>query len=141
VAKTTAAIAAAWQKGMAAAGPAFAAGTGATTLNPMALAAQAGDKAVANYTAAWQSGQVAAALNAVPVSYWKSQCAAAGPRLASGATKALPKYTAAINSLQPVWTQMKAASDAAGTDPGSRAAAAINVLVASGKKGRAMRGG
>lgn len=138
MAKTTAQILANWQKGMSAAGPAYVQGTGATTTNPMQLAAQQAQKAVQNYSNSLTSGQWAAKLNATPVSYWKSQCAGAAQKLAMGAQKGGPKYQAAITALQPVYVQMKQAAMAAGTDPGTKAAAAINVLVAAGKKGRAM---
>jgi len=107
----------------------------------MALAAAQADKAAANYAASVASGQWAAKLNSTPISTWKSQAAAGAARLASGAAKGAAKYTAAITALQPVYQQMAAASQAAGTDPGAKAMAAINVLVAAGKKGRAAAGG
>lgn len=141
MAKAVSDIVAKWQQRMAAAGPAYTAGVQGTTKNPMQLAAAQADKAAANYAASLASGQWANKLNSTPVSYWKSQAAAAASRLASGAAKGAAKYTQAITQLQPVWQQMKAASDGAGTDPGSKAMAAINVLVAAGKKGRAASGG
>lgn len=127
-------------KGMSGAAQKYAQGTGAVTSSPMAAAAAQAQKALQNYTAAISSGQWAAQLNATPISYWKSQCAAAGSKLASGAQKGLTKYVAAITALQPTYAAMKQASVAAGDDPGAKAAAAINVLVAAGKKGRAASG-
>lgn len=127
-------------KGMGAAGSRYTQGTGGVTASPMAAAAAKADKALQNYTAAISSGQWAASLNATPISYWKSQCAANAGKLAQGAQKGLAKYVAAIQALQPTYAAMKQASMAAGDDPGSKAAAAINVLVAAGKKGRAMSG-
>lgn len=140
MAKSTAAIAAAWQKGMAGAGQAYTAGTAGTNKNPMALAAAQADKAAANYAASVSSGQWANALNAVPVSAWKAGCAAGASRLASGAAKGLQKYTTAIQALQPTYAAMKQAADANGGTPGSKAMAAIDVLVAAGKKGKAAGG-
>lgn len=136
-AKTAAQIAANWQKGMAGAGAAFSAGTGAVTSSPMAAAAAASTKAVANYSASLTSGQWAAALNNVPLAFWKSQCAGAAARLASGATKGLPKYQAAIGKLIPVYAAMRQAADAAGSDPVAKFAAANALMVAAGKKGMA----
>jgi hypothetical protein len=138
MAKTTAQILANWQKGMASAGPAYVQGTGATTSNPMQLAAAQQAKALQNYSNSLTSGQWAAKLNATPVSYWKSQCAGASQKLQMGAQKGGPAYQAAIQALQPTYIAMKQAAASAGTDPGMKAAAAINVLVAAGKKGRAM---
>ena len=110
MAKTTAQILANWQKGMAAAGPAYVQGTGATTSNPMQLAAAQAQKAVQNYSNSLTSGQWAAKLNATPVSYWKSQCAGAAQKLAMGAQKGGPKYQAAIQALQPIYAADEASA-------------------------------
>lgn len=141
MAKSVAEIAQKWKDRMGTAGTAYTQGINNTAKNPMALAAAQAQKAQANYVNALASGQWAQKLNSTPVAYWKSQAAAASARLASGAAKGLAKYTAAITALQPVWQQMAAASQAAGDDPGTKAAAAINVLVAAGKKGKAASGG
>lgn len=141
MAKTVQQMVANWQRGMGSAGPAYAQGTGAVQQSPMAAAAQKADKALANYTASISSGQWAAALNATPISYWKSQCAAAQSRLSSGAAKGLQKYTTAMNQLAPVHQAMRQAADAAGDDPIARATAALQVIIAAGKKGKAMSGG
>ncbi len=141
MAKTVQQIVNNWQRGMAGAGQAYAAGTGAVQSSPMAAAAAQAQKALQNYSAAISSGQWANSLNATSISYWKSQCAGAAAKLASGATKGTPKYTKAINDLIPVYAQMKQASMSAGDDPVAKASAALRVLLASGKKGKAMAGG
>jgi hypothetical protein len=135
--KTPAEAAANYQKGMAAAGAAYTAGTAAVTNSPMAAAAAAADKMLAAITAAVSSGQWAAALQKVPLATWKQACQTAASKLGAGAQKGLPKYQAANQAMQPIYQQMQAAAAGAGTDPGQKAAAAINVLVASGKKGKA----
>lgn len=141
MAKTVQQIVSNWQKGMAGAGQAYQQGTGAVQASPMAAAAQQAQKALVNYSNAINSGQWAAKLNATPISYWKSQCAGASAKLASGATKGTPKYTQAITALQPVYAAMKQASMQAGDDPIAKAGAALAVLIAAGKKGKAASGG
>jgi hypothetical protein len=141
MAKTAQQIVQKWQQGMAQAGPAYAQGTGAVQQSPMAAAAAKASLALQNYSNAINSGQWAAKLTATPISYWKSQCAGASAKLASGATKGTPKYTAAIQNLIPVYAQMKQASEAAGNDPVAKAVAALQVLIAAGKKGKAAAGG
>lgn len=126
-----------WQQGMAQAGNAYVKGTSGVTSSPMAAAAAKSQQALANYTNAITSGQWANALNATPISYWKSQCQGAAAKLASGATKGTPKYTQAMTALAPVHAQMRAASQAAGDDPVAKATAALLVLLAAGKKGKA----
>lgn len=130
-------IAAKWQQGMAQAGQAFATGTAGVTESPMAKAAAQAQKAAANYANSVNSGQWAAALNAVPLSFWKSQCAGAAAKLASGATKGLPKYTAAVQKLIPVYAAMRSAADAAPDNPVAKFSAANALMVAAGKKGQA----
>lgn len=138
MAKAIATIVANWQKGMQTASAAYTQGTQAVVQSPMAAAAAQAQKAAQNYAASLQSGAWAAKLNSVPISFWKSQCAAAAQRLAAGATKGMPKYQAAITALQPTYAAMKQAAAANGGTPGQKAAAAIDVLVAAGKKGKAM---
>jgi hypothetical protein len=138
VAKAIATIVANWQKGMQGASAAYVQGTGAVQQSPMAAAAQQAPKAMANYNASLQSGAWAAKLNSVPISFWKSQCAAAAQKLQMGATKGTPKYQAAITALIPTYAAMKQAAQANGGTPGQKAAAAIDVLVAAGKKGKAL---
>jgi|HubBroStandDraft_6_1064221.scaffolds.fasta_scaffold234291_2 hypothetical protein len=125
--KTATQAASNWKSGMAQGGGKWAAGVQNCTVNPMALAAGAMDKAVQNYTAA--APRMAAALSAYPVGNWKAACAAptATAAYAAGGTKGLPKYTNAVTKLAAsVWPQMKAASQAAGGgDAGYLAAAAV----------------
>lgn len=140
MAKTLQQIVQKWQNGMAQAGAAYTQGTGAVQNSPMAAAAAQAPKALANYSNAINSGQWAASLNSTPISFWKSQCAGAAAKLASGATKGTPKYSAAIQNLLPVYQQMKSASQAAGSNPIAKATAALQVLIAAGKKGKAAGG-
>lgn len=82
--------------------------------------------------ASLQSGQAAQLYNT------NTQSVGAA-NLGSGAQKKQPKYLAAITALQPVYDQMAAASAAIGPkgDRGTaaaRAAAALAVLMAAGKK-------
>lgn len=91
-------------------------------VNPMQLAASQADKAVANYSAA--KDRMVSNLTSTPVSFWKSQAVAGAAKWAAGATKGLPKYTAAIQKLVTnVYPGMKAASAAAGGGPAGAAAA------------------
>jgi hypothetical protein len=142
--KTAAQATANWTAAMGSAktSQAYVAGTGAVTESPMAAAAAQGVKAATNYSNSINSGQWAAALNSVSTASWKQSCAQGASRLASGAAKGASKYTAAINALQPVYAQMRQASQSmpAGTSGAQKAAAAISVLEAAGKKGRASSG-
>lgn len=137
MAKPTATIVQNWKQGMASAGANYTTGTAAVTSSPMAAAAAQQDKAVANYTNALMSGQWAASLQATTMQYWKAQCAQAASKLAAGATKGATKYQNAIAALQPTYAAMRAASDAAGDDPIAKATAALMVIMAAGKKGKA----
>lgn len=137
MAKTVQQIVQKWQQGMAQAGAAYSQGTGQVQASPMAAAAAQANKALANYSNAVSSGQWAQSLNSTPISFWKSQCAGAAAKLASGATKGTPKYTAAMTQLQPVYAAMKQASASAGPSPIAKATAALTVLLAHGKKGKA----
>ncbi len=140
--KTPQQAAAAWLAGMSSstAMANYKAGTAAVTESPMAAAAAAGDKAVANFTASVMSGQWAAALNAVTTQAWKAACSTGASRLQSGAQKGQAKYLAQNQAMQPTYQQMRAAVAALG--PGAsgamKAQAAIAVIEAAGKKGRAM---
>jgi hypothetical protein len=113
--KSATAAAGNWKAGMAGGAAKWAAGIQACNVNPMALAAQAVDKATANYTAA--APRMAAALAAYPVGNWKAACAspAAQSNYVNGASKGLPKYTAAVTKMAAsVWPGQKQASAAAG---------------------------
>lgn len=141
MAKSTQDIVQRWQRGLQGAGPAYTQGTAGVQQSPMAKAAAQAQKALTNYSASIQSGQWAEKLNQTSMPYWKQQCAQAAAKLSQGAAKGMTKYTNAINALQPVYAQMRAASDAAGDDPIAKATAALQVIIAAGKKGKAMAGG
>jgi hypothetical protein len=134
--KSTQDIVQKWQQRMAGAGAAYTAGVNAVTESPMQKAAAALPKALANYTEAVTSGRMAAALNSVPIAFWKSQAAGGAGKLASGAAKGAPKMMKAIAALQPVWAAAKAAAQAAGDDPFARANAALAVMIAAKGAGK-----
>lgn len=136
--KTKAQRVANWQAGMTsgAAATNYKAAMQALTVNPMEMAAQNLDKAAANFMQAVSSGRMAAKLRSVSLASYKASCVAGASRLASGATKGLPKYTAAQDRLDPIYEQMKQAAQANGGTPGSKAAAAIDVLVAAKQAGQ-----
>lgn len=113
-------------------------GVNAVTVSPMQLAAAQADKAVTNYTSVITGGAWAAALNAVPISTYKTNAVAMAGRLGTGAQKAAPKYSRFLDKFAPVWDEMKAASKAI---PGSgiaaaqqRANAALQILMQNGRK-------
>lgn len=124
--KTVQAGQANYTKGMAGASAAYTAGTAACLVNPMQLAAQAIDKAVANYTAA--APKMAAKLQATPVSDWKAACAGAGARLTSGGAKGASKWAKNIAPYAAVWSQMGPAAKAAGDDPVAKFSAALAII-------------
>jgi hypothetical protein len=126
-----------WVQGLGQAGPAYTAGTGAVTESPMAKAAAQATKAAANYNAAVSSGQWAASLNSVSLSSWKSSCAQGAQKLAMGAQKGQAKYQAFAQSFQPVYANMKSAAAAQST-PQAKVVASLNVIMAAGKKGKAI---
>jgi len=136
MAATPAQMAQKWQQGFSAAGPAFTAGTGAVTESPMGKAAAQSQKALTGYSNAINSGQWAAALNNVSLASWKQSCAKAASNLSSGAQKGMAKYQAWAQTMPPVYQAMKTASQGA-TSPQTKVVAALNVLIASGKKGKA----
>lgn len=108
----------------------------ALTVNPMELAAANLDKAAANFSQAVSSGRMAAKLRGVSLSAYKAACATGASRLASGAAKGQPKFSAAQDRLDPIYDQMKAAAMASGGTPGQKAAAAIDVMVAAKQNGQ-----
>ena len=136
MATTPAQMASKWQQGFSQAGPAWTAGVNGVQQSPMAAAAAQSSKALSNYSASINSGAWAAALNAVPLSTWKSQCQKASANLSTGAQKGLAKYTAWAQTMPPVYAQMKSAAQSA-TTPQAKVVAALNVMIASGKKGKA----
>lgn len=102
-----------WSAGMAAATPAYTAGVNAVTVAPGQLAAA--NKA--GYVAGVNSSQDLWAQRVnVPVQDWKTAAVTKGaPRLASGATAALPKYSSAAQKLYTFYQQQNASLPARGT--------------------------
>lgn len=128
-----------WQQGFSQAGPAYQAGIAAVNSSPMAAAAAQASKAVANFSAVVNNGSWAASLNAVPLSAWKAACQQGVAKFSMGAQKGLPKMQAYAQKFQPIWQQ---ASDAAANATGSigKFTAAMNVMVAAGRKGMSQGG-
>jgi hypothetical protein len=143
MAKTADQIVAAWKQGMAAAGPAYKAGTANPRANPMAAAST--PDAIGRYAAgtarAAQSGYLAARLQATPLSKYVQGCATKGAaNLSTGATNGTPAYAAAMQRMAPVY---QAASQAAAAVSGpkgdlgtavAKVSAALQVLIAAGKR-------
>jgi len=78
------------------------AGIQATTVDPTALAAAAGQQAVMNYTQAWTSGRVAAGLARAGKQGWIAGAQAKQQNYASGIANAGPKYQAAMQTWLPI---------------------------------------
>jgi hypothetical protein len=118
----------------------YVAGINAVTSSPMAAAAQQSAKYLAGIQQAVSSGKWQQALENASFPQWKQNATQTGAqRLASGATKALPKYTAFAQKYSPVWAQMRAASAAVqGSGMGAATAkwqAAMQVLMSAAGKG------
>jgi hypothetical protein len=96
------------------------AGVQATTVDPTALAAQAGQLAVLNYTTAWTSGRVAAGLARAGKQGWIAGSVAKQQNYATGIANAGPKYQAAMTTWLPIIDQ--AAAQAKAMPHGSLAA-------------------
>ncbi len=138
MAKTAAEQTAAWKAGMAKGGAKWSQGVQQTTKNPMALAAAQADKMLANVSNAVTSGMWAQKLNATPVSFWRQQCQNAQASFAQGGNKGETKYNAFATQAQAtIYPAMRQAVAAAGSDPVAKVGAALQVLMASGKKGKA----
>jgi len=133
---TPAAMASKWAQGIQQGAAAYSAGTAAVTESPTAKAAANLNVAAANYANSVNSGQMAAALNAVSLSSWKQSCATGASKFAGSAQKGLPKYTAYAQSAIPVYAAMKSAAQQQ-TTPQGKVVAALNVIIASGKRGKA----
>lgn len=92
---------------MANAGQAYVDGINGYNGNPMAAAAAADDKYLANVQAAVASGRRQAALMAVPVATWKANATGKGKqRLSDGARTALPKVQAHFQKWGPIYAQV-----------------------------------
>ena len=77
-------------------------GIQATTVDPTALAAQAGQAAVANYTQAWTSGRVAAGLARSGKQGWINGATSKQQNYATGIQNAGPKYQQAMTTWLPI---------------------------------------
>lgn len=78
------------------------AGIQSTTVDPTALAAQAGQAAVSNYTLAWTSGRVAAGLARAGKQGWLAGATAKQQNYATGIQNAGPRYQAAMQRWLPI---------------------------------------
>lgn len=78
------------------------AGIQATTVDPTALAAQAGQQAVTNYTQAWTSGRVAAGLARAGKAGWIKGATDKAQNYATGISNAGPKYQASMQTWLPI---------------------------------------
>lgn len=72
-----------------------------TTVDPTALAAQAGAQAVQNYSMAWSSGRIAAGLQRAGKAGWIAGAVAKQQNYASGIANAGPKYQSAMQTWLP----------------------------------------
>jgi hypothetical protein len=84
------------------------AGIQATTVDPTALAAAAGNQAVANYTNAWTSGRVQAGLQRAGRAGWVAGAVAKQNNYQTGISNAGPKYQAAMQTWLPIIDQAAA---------------------------------
>ncbi len=123
-----------WKTKVQSSGAAYAAGVQNTSVNPMQLAVAQQAKLLANFTASVNGGRWASRLNATPVAYWKSQANLAQNKYAMGATTGEAKYAAFATRAQPVYAQMRQASQAAGSDPYAKVVAALQVLIQAGSR-------
>lgn len=73
--------------------------------DPTALAAQAGNQAVANYSQAWTSGRVQAGLQRAGRQGWINGITANQQKYAMGIQNAGPKYQAAMSTWLPIIDQ------------------------------------
>lgn len=122
-------MAAAWKQGMGSAGAKYTAGINKVTESPMAKAAtpEAMQRYVDGVQRSVSSGKRAAALNASPLSTWKTNATTFGAsNLAQGAQKGHPKYMAQAQKWAPILAQASQAA-AAVTGPKSHGTAMAKV--------------
>jgi len=104
----------AWVQAMGITAPAnYAKGIQNTTVNPMQLAAAAGESWIKGVQTSFTSGKWQAGLNSASVQTWKTNASTTGAqRLASGAQRSQQKYQAAVSTysqfLQPILQQVAA---------------------------------
>ena len=96
-----------WASRTAAAGPDYAAGIAATTVNPMELAANAKDKWLANIQQAAARGDYENGLRAVSAQTWKDKSIKKGaPRIVEGVNQAKPRMTQFLTGFLPAQEQV-----------------------------------
>ncbi len=102
MAKTLAQTVANYTNSSAQASSDWLAGIQATTVDPTALAAQAGQAAVANYSQAWTSGRVQAGLQRAGKQGWIQGSVANQQKYAMAIQSAGPKYQASMQTWLPI---------------------------------------
>lgn len=95
-AMTAAQIAQKWATAMSAAGPSIEAGVNGVTTAPGQLAAAAGAKWLARVTAS--QAKFEQNVGSVTLAQWKAAALAGIPKVGTGATNAIPKFTAFMTS-------------------------------------------
>jgi len=123
-----------WQQGMQQGGNKWLAGINGVGQNPLHQAVAAKQKMIANWVAVMNGSSWDQAMNAWTTGQWKTACQNALQKFQMGAAKGLGKYTNFANKAQPVYAAMKAAAQAA-NGPIGKVTAALQVLLAAGKKG------
>lgn len=102
MAKTPADIAKKWANNIGAATESIRSGVQAVTTSPTQLAANAQDRYVAGVQRAVSSGKWQAGLQRVSLQDWQQSMLQKGiPRIGSGATQAIPKFTAFMQQFLP----------------------------------------
>lgn len=123
-----------WKAGVQSAGPRYAAGVQNYAGNPMQEAVAKQAKMVQNWNNVITSGEWAKRTGNTPVSYWKSQAQLAQAKYSQGATTGESKYVKFAQKAGAVYQQMRAAAVAAGDNPVARVTAALNTIMAAGRK-------
>jgi hypothetical protein len=133
---TPAQMAAKWLAGMQNGGQKWAQGCSGTNKNLFELALAQAPQAAINFGKAVSPGGAwHNAMTNGQMATWKQACSAAATagRFAQGGQKGQAKYLKFANNAQPVYQQMRAAAGAA-QGPIAKVSAALNVLIAAGKK-------
>lgn len=101
-------VAAKWSQRLSAATQAVKDGINAVTVSPTVTAAGRLDQYLAGVNAAVSSGRMAAKLQAVSLQSWQQAAITKGvPRIAPGATAAIPKMTAFMSKWLPYEAQLQ----------------------------------
>lgn len=123
-----------WKAGVQLGGARYAAGINNTAVNPMQLAVQQQQKMLNNWNNAVNSGRWAQRTGNTPVSFWKSQATLAQAKYSQGATTGESRYTTFANKAPAVYQAMRTAVANGAQDPVSKVTAALNVIIAAGRK-------